>query len=75
MMVTGKKRKRAKKNSCNISIADEELMLEFILVNPLLWNFKMTDYRRRDKKEKIWEDQAQLMGKTADTQGLVPVVA
>ena len=42
-------------------------MLEFIRDNPVLWNIKMTDYRRKDKKEKIWEDQAQLMEKTADT--------
>jgi hypothetical protein len=62
-----KKKKRAKKNPCNLSIADEELMLEFIRDNPVLWNVKMTDYRRTDKKDKIWEDQAQLMEKTADT--------
>ena len=42
-------------------------MLEFIRDNPVLWNIKMTDYRRKDKKDKIWEDQAQLMEKTADT--------
>ena len=63
----GEKRKRAKKNPCNLSIADEELMLEFIRDNPVLWNVKMTDYRRKDKKDKIWEDQVQLMEKTADT--------
>ena len=62
-----KKKKRAKKSPCNLSIADEELMLEFIRDNPVLWNIKMTDYRRKDKKDKIWEDQAQLMEKTADT--------
>ena len=62
-----KKKKRAKKSPCNLSIADEELMLEFIRDNPVLWNIKMSDYRRKDKKDKIWEDQAQLMEKTADT--------
>ena len=62
-----KKKKRARKNPCNLSIDDEELMLEFIRDNPVLWNIKMTDYRRKDKKDKIWEDQAQLMNKTADT--------
>ena len=31
-----------------------------------MWNIKITDYRRKDKKDKIWEDQAQLMEKTAD---------
>ena len=42
-------------------------MLEFIRDNPALWNVKMTDYRRKEKKDKIWKDQAQLMEKTADT--------
>ena len=42
-------------------------MLEFTRDNPVLWNVKMTDYRWKDKKDKIWEDQAQLMEKTADT--------
>ena len=59
-----KKKKRAKRNPCNLSIAEEDLMLEFIRDNPALWNVKMTDYRRKDK---IWKGQAQLMEKTADT--------
>ena len=63
----GKKKKRAKKNPCNMSTADEELMLEFIRDNPVLWNVKMTDYRRKDKKDKIWDDQAPRMEKQADT--------
>ena len=58
---------KGKKNPCNLSIAEEELMLEFIIDNPVLWNVKMTDYRQKDKKDKIWEDQAQLMEKTSDT--------
>ena len=62
-----KKKKRAKRNPCNLSIAEKELMLEFIIDNPVLWNVKMTDYRQKDKKDKIWEDQAQLMEKTSDT--------
>jgi hypothetical protein len=61
-----KKKKRAKKNPCNLSIADEELMLEFIRDNPVLWNVKMTHYRRKDK---IWEDQAQLMEQTPSRAG------
>ncbi|XP_028408166.1 uncharacterized protein LOC114530749 [Dendronephthya gigantea] len=39
-------------------------MLEFIMDNPVLWN--VTDYRRKDKKEKIWEEQAHQMNKTVD---------
>ena len=62
-----KKKKRAKKTPCNLSIAEEELTLEYIMDNPVLWTVKMTDYRRKDKKDKIWEEQAQQMDKTADT--------
>lgn len=64
--VAASNKKRAKKNHGNMSIAEEEVMLEFIRDNPVLWNVKMTDYRRKDKKDKIWEDQANLMAKTAD---------
>jgi len=39
----GKKRKRAQKSSCKLSIAEEELMLDFIRDNPMLWNIKMDD--------------------------------
>ncbi|XP_028416047.1 uncharacterized protein LOC114539629 [Dendronephthya gigantea] len=63
------KRKRAKKNPYNLSATEEELMLEFIMDNPVLWNVwnvKMTDYRRKDKKEKIWEEQTHQMNKTVD---------
>ncbi|XP_028396950.1 uncharacterized protein LOC114520816 [Dendronephthya gigantea] len=60
------KQKRAKKNPYNLSATEEELMLEFIMDNPVLWNVKMTDYRRKDKKEKIWEEQAHQMNKTVD---------
>ena len=46
-----------------MSTADE-LMLEFIRDNPVLWNVNMTDYRRNDK---IWDDHAHVMEKQADT--------
>ena len=42
-------------------------MLEFMIDNPVLLNVKMTDYRCKDKKDQVWEDHANLMGKTADT--------
>uniref|UniRef100_UPI00358EA23D uncharacterized protein n=1 Tax=Myxine glutinosa TaxID=7769 RepID=UPI00358EA23D len=61
-----KKKRRAKKTACSLSVQDEELMLEFLQDNPVLWNMNMTDYRRTKKKGKIWEDQAQRMGKTSE---------
>ena len=41
-------------------------MLDFIRDNPMLWNVKMTDYRNKDMKSKIWDDQAELMGRTVE---------
>jgi hypothetical protein len=62
-----KKNKRAKKTPCSLNLEEEDQMLDFLRDNPVLWNMKMTDYRRKDKKDKIWEDQAQLMNRTTDT--------
>lgn len=42
-----KKKKRAKRNPCNLSIAEKELMLEFIIDNPVLWNVKITGGRTK----------------------------
>ena len=41
-------------------------MLDFIRENPMLWNVKMTDYRNKDKKNKIWNDQAELVGRNSE---------
>lgn len=41
-------------------------MLEFLQENPMLWDIKLTDFRRTDKKNKLWEDQAARLGKTSD---------
>ena len=63
--VAGKKRKPRKKPRL-FKVEQEDEMLEFLTDNPMLWNLKLTDYRRKDKKERIWEEQAQKMGKTPD---------
>ena len=34
--------------------------------NPMLWNVKMTDYRNKGKKNKVWDDKAELMGRTVE---------
>ena len=56
--------KRARKTACFLPVEDEEMMLEFLRENPSIWNCKLMDYRRSDKKGKMWDDQATLMGKT-----------
>ena len=60
------KKSRAKKKDFNLNPEDEDKMLDFIRDNPVLWNLKMTDYRRKDKKAKLWVDQAELMGKSVE---------
>ena len=53
------------KTDCSLSVAEIEVILEFLLENPVIWNMKMTDYRWTNKKGKMCEDQANWMGKTA----------
>ena len=60
------KKSRAKKKDFNLNPEDEDKMLDFIRDNPVLWNLKMTDCRRKDKKAKLWVDQAELMGKSVE---------
>ncbi|KAJ3584790.1 hypothetical protein NHX12_015285 [Muraenolepis orangiensis] len=60
------KRKRAKKTLFCLDVQEEQLMCDFICENAVLWDIKKTDYRRVDKKAKLWEDQAKAMGKTVE---------
>ena len=60
---TGPKKTRAKKTDNSLSPADEGLMLEFIVENPMLWDKRLIDYRNPSKKAKLWEEQATQMGK------------
>ncbi|KAJ3597124.1 hypothetical protein NHX12_003524 [Muraenolepis orangiensis] len=39
-------------------------MCDFLRENAMLWDIKKTDYRKVDKKKRLWEDQAKAMGKT-----------
>ena len=61
-----RKKKRAKKTVYGLTAPEEETMLEFLHGNPILWNVKLTEYRRVDKKAKLWEDQGKLMGKSSE---------
>ena len=46
---------------------EEELMCEFLLENSMIWDIKKkNDYRRIDKKAKLWEDQAIAMARTVE---------
>ncbi|XP_051807878.1 FK506-binding protein 5-like [Acanthochromis polyacanthus] len=62
-----KKKQRAKKSEFSLNFAEEDQMLDFIRDNPILWNVKLTDYRRKDKKEKLWQEQAELMDRSSET--------
>ena len=41
-------------------------MLEFLQENPMLWDIKLTDFRRTDKKNKIWDEQSKRLDKTPE---------
>lgn len=60
------KKKRAKKTQFCLDVQEEQAMCDFLRENTILWDIKKTDYRRVDKKSKVWEDQAMAMGKTVE---------
>ena len=57
---------RAKKTQFCLDVEEEILMCDFLRENAILWDIKKTDYRRVDKKAKLWEYQAKAMGKTVE---------
>ena len=54
-----KKDKRANK----LSDDEEELMVAFLEENEMIWNKKVTHYRRPDMKNAAWQKQADIMSK------------
>jgi len=63
-------KKRAKRTPFCLDFHEEQIMCEFLRENAILWDIKKTDYRRVDKKKKLWEDQANVLGKSvAHLQG------
>ena len=57
-------KKRAKKTPFCLEFHEEQMMCDFLRENAILWDIKKTDYRRVDKKAKLWDDQANVMGKS-----------
>ncbi|XP_054629864.1 uncharacterized protein LOC129179970 isoform X2 [Dunckerocampus dactyliophorus] len=57
-------RKRAKKAQFCLDVQEEQIMCNFLRENTILWDIKKTDYRRVDKKAKLWRNQAKAMEKT-----------
>ncbi len=49
----------------NLSPAEEELMCEFLEANPMIWNNRLQEYRRSDKKGRLWAEQAEALHKTS----------
>jgi hypothetical protein len=60
-----KKTTRAKK-SFVLTEAEEEELVEWIAEKEILWNSKLKDIRRTDKKGAMWEDRARAMSKTPE---------
>ena len=54
---------RVKKTQFYLDPDSEEQMLDFIRENPIIWNVKITDYRRADKRNALWQNQAEKMGR------------
>ncbi|MPC47578.1 hypothetical protein E2C01_041328 [Portunus trituberculatus] len=56
------RKSKKQKTTFGMDADKEEVLAVFIRENPILWNIKRSDYRRRDKKSKLWQDQADIMG-------------
>ena len=39
-------------------------MVQFLVDKPMLWDKKLSDYKHTDVKNRVWKEQANLMGKT-----------
>ncbi|XP_014662275.1 PREDICTED: uncharacterized protein LOC106805259 isoform X2 [Priapulus caudatus] len=57
------KAKKAKKMT-DLTLAEEEAMAEWIQENECLYNKKMSSYKDKQRKDKMWDDKAAEMGKT-----------
>jgi hypothetical protein len=62
-----KKKKSARaKRSFVLTDVEEEDLIEWIAEKEFLWNSRMKDFCRTDKKGALWEEQAIVMGKTPE---------
>ena len=58
-----KRSKKKKKKTCHLRDENEEaLTLEWIAANPILWNTRDKEFKRKDKKDRLWEEKAEEMG-------------
>ena len=51
-------KKARQKKVYRLTEQQEENLIEWIGENPILWNSKLKDFRRTDKKERLWEQKA-----------------
>ena len=54
------------KVSVDLSKEDEELMVEWLEANPVIYNKKMISYKETAKKERLWLEKATEMGKSVN---------
>lgn len=67
--VSSKAKRKAgiKKNTSSLTLQEEKQMVDWLEDNPILWNTLVMNYMCRDKKKKLLEDQAALMGRSYET--------
>lgn len=61
-----KKKKRKVRSGWKLSIQQEESMLDFLLENEYLWDIKLTGFRDKAKKARVWEEQADALSTEVD---------
>ena len=60
---TQEKRKRKEKVSPNLTIEEEESIVEWLREHPEMYDKRMTQYKNQQRKESLWQQKADEMGK------------
>ena len=64
---TRSKRARTERKYASLSPGEEIQLVEFYKENELFYNKKLSAYRDKARKNRVWEEQAKRMGKSVDT--------
>ncbi|XP_013386501.1 uncharacterized protein LOC106155992 [Lingula anatina] len=59
-------KKRKEKVSSNFTVAEEDAMIEWLKEHPELYNKKMSQYKDQRRKESLWREQGNRMGKDSE---------
>ena len=62
----GPANKKQRKAPVNLTTQEEDDLAELVREHEFLYNKKKTDYKNKDKKDRLWEEKAKEMGRDPD---------